>query len=169
MAHDTIAIANCILEIAEEHEQPITQMKLQKLVYFMHGWHLGLGQGSLCDEEVEAWRWGPVFPALYQAAKEWGSAPIKGRLTNFRLHGIDGRIRAVSVAPHIDQARNSFVFLLARRVWEIYGHMTAAQLSSLTHQQGTPWHQVVNDPRSGDVIPNDLIRSFFEEKARVSA
>ncbi len=155
MLHDTIAVANCILEIAATHDQFPTPMKLQKLVYFTHGWHLGLGQGALCDEEVEAWQWGPVFPSLYQAGKMWGSEPIRHLLA----------ARRGMRTPRIKPKEDRFAPVLAARIWEVYGNMTASQLSRMTHQKGTPWREVRGNPQRGGIIPNDLIRAYFMAKA----
>ena len=51
-------------------------MKVQKLVYYAHGWHLGLADAPLIGELVEAWRWGPVIRSLYAALAEFGNQPI---------------------------------------------------------------------------------------------
>lgn len=53
-----------------------TQMKLHKLLYYAHGWHLGFTGEPLLDEAIEAWAYGPVVPSIYQELKMLGSAPI---------------------------------------------------------------------------------------------
>ena len=47
-------------------------MKVQKLVYFAHGWHLGITKKPLINEQVEAWPYGAVIPSLYDYLKQWG-------------------------------------------------------------------------------------------------
>ena len=76
MAHLSEAIANSFLEIGE----PIDPMKIQKLVYFAHGWHLGFQEQPLSVEDAQAWQWGPVFPDLYHEIKGYGRGPITSRL-----------------------------------------------------------------------------------------
>ena len=76
MSYLAAAVANSFLEIAKSAGEPLDPMKLQKLVYFGHGWHLGYEPGALSVENAQAWRWGPVFPDLYHAIKIWGSGPI---------------------------------------------------------------------------------------------
>ena len=44
-----LAIANFFITLGVERECPPTQMKLQKLVYFAHGWHLGLYDQPLIE------------------------------------------------------------------------------------------------------------------------
>jgi uncharacterized phage-associated protein len=58
---------------------------------------------------------------------------------------------------------------LVRKVFDVYGHLPAFQLSNLTHKQGTPWSKVWNEgngclPRSA-VIQNNTIESHFRELA----
>lgn len=59
--YESKAIANFFLQ-----RQRLTQVRLHKLVYFAHGWHLGLNRGPLLDEAIQAWRYGPVVPSLYE-------------------------------------------------------------------------------------------------------
>ena len=62
--HSSLAIANeFIRRSLAAPEIELTQMKLQKLVYFAHGWNLVASDGDpLVEDEVQAWDYGPVFP-----------------------------------------------------------------------------------------------------------
>ena len=55
----------------------ITPMKLVKLVYIAHGWHLGITNNALIDENPEAWKYGPVIPRVYHTFKKFGKNPVK--------------------------------------------------------------------------------------------
>ena len=55
----------------------ISPLKLQKLVYISHGWHLAIFDRELVDDEyAEAWQYGPVFPSLYHEFTEFGANPM---------------------------------------------------------------------------------------------
>ena len=54
----------------------VSPMKLQKLVYFAHGWHLAIHNRPLVNEQVEAWKFGPVFSDLYHQIKSFGNEKI---------------------------------------------------------------------------------------------
>ncbi|HEY1718789.1 MAG TPA: type II toxin-antitoxin system antitoxin SocA domain-containing protein, partial [Verrucomicrobiae bacterium] len=57
----SIAVANRFIELAQKSDSKLTLMKLLKIVYFAHGWHLALRDKSpLIDDTVEAWKFGPV-------------------------------------------------------------------------------------------------------------
>ena len=44
----------------------MTAMKLEKLVYYCQCWHLARAGQALFSDPIEAWKQGPVVPALYQ-------------------------------------------------------------------------------------------------------
>ena len=69
--YSAIAVANCFLDIADAQSRPITPLKIQKLVYIAHGWHLAIYEEPLIVELVEAWKWGPVIPLLYHEFKNF--------------------------------------------------------------------------------------------------
>ena len=156
MPHPSRAIANSFLDISRSAVDPIDPMKIQKLVYFAHGWHLGSGRGALSSEHAEAWRWGPVFPELYHSVKAWGKEAIttpihvpKIEVGSFRLH-----------IPRVP--KDSFEHNIIKRIWDVYGSMTGLQLSQITHKLGGPWQETRD--KGNVVIPNDLIRLYFARK-----
>jgi uncharacterized phage-associated protein len=55
-----------LVQVEEELGDSISNLKLQKLVYYAQGFNLALFDGNpLFDEEIQAWTHGPVVPALY--------------------------------------------------------------------------------------------------------
>ena len=76
MAYEAKAIANYFLEKAKAEGNSLTPMQVQKLVYFAHGWYLGLFGEPLIKESVQAWSYGPVIPSLYQEFKRFGNQGI---------------------------------------------------------------------------------------------
>lgn len=165
MTYLAAAVANSFLDVAKSAGEPVDPMKLQKLVYFGHGWHLGYDRGALSAENAEAWRWGPVFPELYHAVKIWGSGPVLEPVRVFEVN--DGRRRWST--PDLPSGEN-FTKKLVERVWEVYGHMSGPALSQLTHEPGSPW-QVIRDRNPGKrdvVIPNSLIREHFAQKLQAN-
>src|SRR5829696_6466136 len=60
----------------EESGDLISNLKLQKLVYYAQGFHLTTKGRPLFKENIEAWVHGPVVPELYHAFKDCGSSAI---------------------------------------------------------------------------------------------
>lgn len=143
--YDVLTIADSILKIAKEAGRQLTPLQLMKLVYVAHGWSLGLGRGDLFSDRIEAWKYGPVIPDLYQATKRWGRAPIP-------LANIEGGIE-------VDASTEAFL----QDVFDKYGHMDGIALSALTHRPGTPWFMVYQDGEFGIEIPDDLIKGHYKK------
>lgn len=127
--HSPKSVANYFLELADAKGESISPMKLQKLVYYAHGWYAGYTQQPLIDEAVEAWQYGPVIPSLYHEFKRFGASNIKGKAIDFDLRG------PTEVATPPDQKIRTFL----ENVWKSYGGYTGVTLSEMTHAIGTPW------------------------------
>ncbi|MDE0125843.1 MAG: DUF4065 domain-containing protein [Bryobacterales bacterium] len=149
------AVANYFLN----KNRDLTQMKLHKLVYYAHGWHLGFMGQPLLDETLEAWTYGPVVPSVYSEFWRCGSSPIRRLATAFDWETM------AEYSPEVDPSDRIVRDLLAR-VWEVYGDYTAAELSNLTHAENSPWTATrkANPGVKRAGIPNKLLRSHFEER-----
>lgn len=164
MGYSAKAIANYFLTKYGRHG--ISPLKLQKLVYIAHGWHMALLDGDLLvdDEYVEAWQYGPVFPSLYHEFKDLGSKRVTRKAEDISF--VESEDDFAFIAPEVPESDDRTRKLLDR-IWEVYGKFTGGQLSSLTHAEGTPWSEVrrKNTGMRNVHIPNELIRKHYEEKA----
>lgn len=156
------AVANHILDLAEQDGRKLDPMQLQKLVYFAHGWHLGLSGQPLIKETVEAWPYGPVVPVLFHEFKKWGNSDIREGAKELRGGVIPHRISLDDdpVPPKWKEYAESVV----KRVWLLYGRFSGVSLSELTHEVGSPWYEARKQhPGERDVvIPNEAIRVYFK-------
>lgn len=126
-------------------------MQMLKLVYIAHGWRLGLYGKPLINDEIQAWRYGPVIPRLYDAVRVYKSSPITKKIK----------------APKgdvLNRNENSIV----EQVFEIYGNLSGPALSRLTHAAGTPWDLSYEPEEFGVEIPNDIIEDHYERLAKYS-
>ena len=157
MAHDGRAVANSILDSAERLGRPLTHMALQKIAYFAHGLHLAARGDSLIRQPIEAWEHGPVVRVIYDAFRGAGDAPIRTRAQ--RLDPVT-REQAV-VEPDLAEETAWFVEQVVRQ----YGHIHASELRRMTHEDGSPWHQVWHAPGGrvtlGMRIDNEVVRDYF--------
>jgi len=78
---DVRAIANLVLERADALHIDVSNMALNKIVYFVHCDHLVERHAPLVSAKIEAWKHGPVFREIYHEFKSWDDSPIKGRAT----------------------------------------------------------------------------------------
>jgi len=157
--YSALAVANYFLDLAKANGTGLNPMKLQKLVYFAHGWHLALYGKPLINEQVEAWDYGPVVSSVYHEFKKFGAGRIDqyGTDFDFSKNGI--------VTPRIalDDKRTT---ALLDKIWEVYGKYSGVQLSNLTHEAGSAWSKAreiagVEGLRSVG-IQNNLIKADFD-------
>lgn len=69
-------IANYFIRKSHATDIGLTPMKLIKLCYIAHGWHLALTGSELLDEVIFAWKYGPVIKTLYRDFKQYGNCQI---------------------------------------------------------------------------------------------
>jgi len=96
----------------------MTAMKLEKLVYYCQGWHLARHGVPLFDEPIEAWRQGPVVPALYRQHRQ------QYTVSDW----------PVGDPSRLTQPQVSTIEWVATE----YGAFTAIELSRMTHSE-LPW------------------------------
>lgn len=148
----------CNLMLEEAGGVPITNLALQKLLYFVHGHHLIETKMPLVMGYFEAWQHGPVHPAAYNAFKAAGRAPISFRAT--RQNPLTGESLPLSAICNPDVKDR------LRRVMALYGRMNAGNLVDISHANGAPWHFIVAKARAsmafGMRIPNDIIVERFK-------
>jgi uncharacterized phage-associated protein len=149
--YDSRSIANEILRIARKDNKPLTIMQLIKLVYFAHGYSLGILDVALSKHEAQAWQHGPVMPPVYKSFKGSGSQPIVSFAEN-KLTGFPYREEFTAQEREILQG-----------VVDTYGGMHAFELSNMLHQPDEPWTIVFNRDGAYSTIPNELIKQDFKK------
>jgi uncharacterized phage-associated protein len=155
--YDPRAVANLFLDEADRRSWKITNLALQKLLYFAHGIHLTKKKQPLVSGYFEAWQYGPVHPAVYQAFKPSGSAPIINRaLAKDPLTGVTRELPKLTDLQVTD---------LVIDVLKSYGQLPPGRLVDLSHAKDAPWSAVVDKARTdiafGMRIPDDLIIERF--------
>ena len=153
------AVANYMLDRAEDEGVPISQMKLQKLVYIAYGWVLALLDRKLFEEPVLAWKHGPVIRSLYDEFKHFGSDPIGMKSAEFDLD-------AQQLTEPRLSGEDDDVQVVLEKVWEIYKRYSASDLRNKTHEADTPWSRTYAGSSQDAVIPDNLIREHFAAKIR---
>lgn len=138
-------VANFFIDLVQAStDDQITNLKLNKLLYFAQGAYLARTGTPLFSNDLEAWQYGPVVPCIYQKYKVCGKSPI------------------MSVDEDYDPAEftdDEVETLLD--VMREYGKYTEETLVSVTHKAGTPWSDSYI-PGQNMKIEIDLLRKFFE-------
>lgn len=137
-------VANYFIGLAsQEDENDLTNLKLQKLLYFAQGVYLAETKKPLFGEPIEAWNLGPVVRSVYENFKSCGSFPITVFDKNVEESKAPKRIKD---------------FL--SEIWERYGKYSASHLVDKTHEPGSPWKQTFEEGVNKE-ISLDLIAEYF--------
>lgn len=164
MAYDARAVANYFLDKAAAESLRLDPMKLQKLAYIAHGWHLAITDQPLIFDRIEAWPYGPVIPSLYQAFKEYGARVVTNKTTSIDPFTGQRFEWSLNQFAESDKALSEDQEILDR-VWDAYKGYSSLQLSTLTHQPGTPWDKAADRVRPAVVrdlpIDDELIRQHY--------
>jgi uncharacterized phage-associated protein len=156
--YHAIAVANWFISHRCRH---LTPLKLQKLIYYAHGWYLALKGRPLIADVVQAWDFGPVVPSVYLEFRQWGNRiiPTDALGTELQTNADD---TSDLIVPQIPPADTETVRFL-ERIAKVFDEFTGAQLSTYTHQPGTPWSNIKNrlSSRRNIEIPDDDIRNYF--------
>lgn len=153
------AVANAILDKSFAEKRPVSPLKLQKLLYYAHGYYSAAYGQPLVDEAFEAWQYGPVVPAVYHEFKDFGNSPITREATDISWD--DDEVDSIPVPPLFDDPR---VQKVIDYVWKQYGHLSAVALSEMTHRPDSPWDKTMKANKFGlkNVdIPQALIDEYF--------
>jgi len=162
MAYSALAVANKFLELAEAcNDRTLTPMKLQKLIYFAHAWHLHYFNGEpLINDKICAWKYGPVIESVYHEFKRFGKQPISGPALILQPKpNAKGNFGFEFVKPEIrpdDTVENEYI----RQLWEFYKGYDALSLSNMSHDPSGPWARAF-DPTKNNEIGNEEIRQYI--------
>ncbi len=155
--HDPRVVANYILEQAWKRQIVLSNLALQKLLYFAHAISLVERKHPLVQGTFEAWKYGPVLPAVYQSFKEYGSAPI---IT--LAEGLNPITRARKTLPTLEDQEAKDV---CDRVVMMFGNISPGRLVDLTHAKDGPWDAVIsaaeNSANLGLRIDDEVIVERF--------
>lgn len=139
------SIARYIIQRCNEQNKAISNLKLQKMLYFVQAEFL-VAKGQPCfADKIEAWDFGPVVPEVYREYKIFGSAniPVIGRwLYPTSLSADDRKL----VDGIIDEC----------------AQYSASDLVEITHNQ-SPWMDAYIPGRNQEILPQSIKKYFSEE------
>jgi uncharacterized phage-associated protein len=152
--HDSRAVANKLIRKGIKEKKYFTPLQLMKLVYYCHAWMLGIHGKKLLGHKIMAWKYGPVISELYGETRRFGRSKIKKNLGYEEFE------------YEFDEEFTDEEDHLINQVYEAYSNRNGIELSSMTHQEGTPWHTTWHksyfDNRS--IISDDLMQEYYARR-----
>jgi len=161
MAHDVRGVANFVLDLAQDEEFTLSNLSVNKVVFFLHPHFLVQFGKPLVSAKVEAWNYGPVFRELYREFKSFEDQAITGRA--YRISADSGNRELCTY--EFSDAERSFLEQIARK----YIHLSPRQLIAMSHEKNGPWDQVWNHVTRTNAsmsISNEIIKDWYDKTAR---
>ena len=140
-------VARFFIDIAQKQDAQgcgdlMTNLRLQKLLYFAQGWHLARFGKPLFQAPIEAWKHGPVVPEVYHTYK------------SNKNQGISD----VPAPPEDAFTEEEYALLLD--VAREYSGYSTNTLVSMSHANNAPWAHA----EQSDIIPQREIQAYFAGK-----
>ena len=132
MAHDVRAVANAILDLAARSQRDVTNLALNKILYFLHAGFLHAYGEPLISAKIEAWDHGPVFREIYHQFKRFGRSEITGRAV--RLNPASGEFEQVHGA--FSASETAFIHENGSRLLDL----SPGKLVDMSHVRDGPWY-----------------------------
>lgn len=143
MSYPIIDIANKIIANTDINQgETISNLKLQKMLYYLQGFFIAVFDKKLFEEPIEAWQYGPVVRDAYFHFKEFGSSSIS--------------LKEEEVIINLPQNEDE----LFKEVMEEYGQFSAVKLMNMTHEE-LPWKKTFTENPQGE-ISYELLKEYFK-------
>lgn len=145
MAYSALEVAKYVINHEHNNGREISNLRLQKLLYFVQAKVL-VETGDPCfDDVMEAWDYGPVVPVVYHKYKIYGSWDIQ---ISDVLVDIEDRIRTF-IDAMLDYCRNYPTY----------------QLVEITHKQD-PWIQAHQRGTKSEIRPSAIKQYFLSKNSK---
>lgn len=121
-----------------EEREGITNLKLQKVLYFVQAYYLAKLGKPLFSDKIEAWEYGPVVPVVYR---------------KYRINGSDPIISEEDKSSLSDEDKEN-----VQKIWNTFGGYSASKLVDITHAH-TPWKEA--NQSTNKVISHKVLKAYY--------
>lgn len=140
MTYYVTEIAKYIITYCSNKKRPISNLKLQKILYFLWIGYFKENNCNLFSENICAWQFGPVVPEVYYEFCSYAGSPIN-------------KIYDIEICNKNDSN-------IINKLIDKYIEYSASKLVELTHKDLKPWSIIYNNGAGlRNIIPFDLIIS----------
>jgi uncharacterized phage-associated protein len=130
---------------AEDEPDPLSHLRVQKLLYYAQGWSLALRKKPLFHDKIEAWPHGPVVPNVYNHFSKYKSDVIPADKFN------SSKINLTKDERELVQA-----------VWNEYKKFSAIKLREMTHKE-PPWKETRKGREAGERSTKEITQTDLKK------
>ncbi|WP_072684032.1 Panacea domain-containing protein [Holdemania sp. Marseille-P2844] len=151
-------VARYIINYCNDSNIPVSNLKLQKLLYFVQGVSFAAFGEACFTSEFEAWSFGPVMPEVYHEFKVFGSNSIPKVETYYDFTDPHDIVKTFD-----ESVLDSNTKLLVELVVKMFKNYSSTKLVSMTHAQA-PWADVYEPDQKSIKITNESIKKYFQNQ-----
>ena len=136
-------LAKYLVRLNEKNEdfgEVLTNLKIQKLAYYIQGFHLAYFDEPLFDDPIVAWQYGPVVVSLYDSLKKFGNNAV--------IFTDDSVVK-------MNKKQRDLIDAIFNQI----GQYSAWKLVEMTHSED-PWKSV----NLQEEITKESLSAFFKTK-----
>lgn len=142
--YDALEIAKYIISKCFKEGVPVTNLRLQKLLYFIQLESYKVYGKQLFNNDIAAWQFGPVVPDVYYKYSVYAGMPILLQYDNLNLCN-----KVTNIVDDVIEKNKNIP------IWK---------LVEITHKPDGPWDITINKFGLRSIINSDLIA----EEAKLS-
>lgn len=156
--YTAMEIAQYVINYCIDRQKPISNLKLQKLLYYIQAAFLVHNDRPCFEDNIENWRHGPVVSKVYSEYRKYCNSDICERQTEYYQ---------LVIRPKSTILYERFIFnenciededkKIINKVVESLLPFGVWDLVERTHQED-PW---LCDTIEGEVIKNEYIKKYF--------
>jgi len=150
-------LADYIIGYCNKNKIPISNKKLQKLMYYCQAWSLALHEKELIDGDFEAWVHGAVFRPTYfkYSSNGYNNIEMDEESVDNIIEGVRKKLPCIRIS-------------LIEKVLERYALYSADELEEMTHLED-PWKSARGDLQDQEICDNVITKESMKEYYRSKA
>lgn len=160
-----IAVANYIINCGNELNKPVSNLQLQKIMYFAQGEFLAKYDQPLIDGQFSRWQYGPVLREVYSIFKYNGPLPIHNVavISNDIFTMIDKKKAEVTTAESL---KNEEIFSKFKDIIIKLLNTEPWALVDLSHEQKiwSDYEEEIKEHSAPDYTDDEIKETFKEMK-----
>jgi uncharacterized phage-associated protein len=156
------AVANWLIFRNREDPSGLTHLKIQMLLYLCQGWHLVYFDTPLFEDNIHAWKLGPVVISVCNELRASGDEVIRYPVPGYGIK--DGEYMAG--IPHMVLTDEKEAYFM-ESLWKQLAKLDQRRLVSVNIAKDGPWSQIVKKVKASGyrldpVIPIGMMKTYFK-------
>ena len=140
MCYSATAIANYFIQDAIDNDRVMTNLRLQKLIYFAHATYFKQYGELLINDQIEAWPFGPVIPNVYFKLKKYQYREIDDIIVEDNGRYFKIKDNDTEVKEHLN------------KIIDVFKNVPTVKIVALSQQEDGAWYKTLNEK---NINPND--------------